>query len=43
VTCNWKPAVQGVFRITAAIYQNGVFKSSSLPLTVISQRRTGTR
>jgi hypothetical protein len=43
VTCNWKPTLQGAIRITASMYQNGVFKATSPVLTLTSQRRTGTR
>lgn len=43
VTCNWKPSVQGIIAISAAISQGGVFKSSSPVLTFSSARRTSTR
>jgi hypothetical protein len=43
VTCNWKPTLQGAVKVTAAIYQNGVLKSTSPVLTLGAQRRVGTR
>jgi hypothetical protein len=43
VSCSWKPTIQGVLTITAAIYQGGELKSTSPVLTLSSQRRTGSR
>jgi hypothetical protein len=43
VTCDWKPTVQGAIKITASIYQNGVFKASSPVLVLTTAKRTSTR